>query len=80
MKIQKFTEVSASDFLGIPIDNNIQKSRYNNDLPIKCKLSDPDICYVTDIDFREKKVGWSNGTVSSVANFEDIEFIPELFY
>ena len=82
MKIQRFTEISASDYFGIPTVMH-QKSMYDDDFPIKCKfhhrVPDPGICYVTDLDFREKKLHWSNGAVSSVANFEDVEFIPDLF-
>jgi hypothetical protein len=51
--------------------------------PIKCKfkdrIPDPGICYVLEINFEERKIWWSNEAISSTANFDDIEFIPDIF-
>jgi len=75
MKIQKFNEI----FRVHPIELNYNDSKY----PIKCKFKNrtpnPGVCYITEINFEERKFHWSNGFVSSNANFDDVEFLPDLF-
>jgi len=73
MKIDKFNEIFRVH------DMEVNDNKY----PIKCKFKnrkpDPGICYVTQIDFEGEKVHWSNGRVSSVTDFDQIEFIPDIF-
>jgi hypothetical protein len=80
MKIEKFTE---GYHIPLPKKKPLQSQYNDNDFPFKCRFKnrtpDPGICYVTEIYFREKKIEWSNGAVGSIANFEDIEFIPDIF-
>ncbi|MCK9446946.1 hypothetical protein M0Q50_08870 [bacterium] len=54
--------------------NNKLKSKF----PImKCtfknRVPNPGICVVKQINYDEEKIYWSNGYVSSVANFEDVD-------
>jgi len=70
MKINKFNESYAED--------------YDKKFPIKCKIKnripDPGICWVTEINFEEERVEWTNGHVrSSVYGFDKVEFIPDFF-
>lgn len=79
MKINKFNETLAPKKFG-----TIYNITYSDEkFPFKCKFKnrvpDPGICWITDIDFRNRKLGWSNGAVSSIANFDDVEFIPDIF-
>ena len=74
MKIQRFNEIYSHVHTSEVSDNKY---------PIKCKfknrIPDPGICYVTQIDFEVEKVHWSNGRISSVTDFNQIEFIPNIF-
>jgi hypothetical protein len=69
MKIQKFNEAGIMNNSNFPI-----KCRFKNRVP------DPGICYVTEIDFKDRKIHWRNYNVSSIADFDDVEFLPDLFF
>ena len=72
MKIQRFNEATKFS---------------DDDYPFKCKFkdpfanhdSDPGICYVIEIYFRNRSVKCSNGADEYYASFDDIEFIPDIF-
>ncbi len=72
MKINKFNESAE-----------LTDSYFDEKFPIKCEMKhripNPGICWVTKINFENKTINWSNGYVSSHADFKDIEFIPDIF-
>lgn len=72
-------EKGINPLTGLQISDKYSDKMY----PFKCKFKnrtpDPGICYILEINFEEKKVHWTNGAVRSIADFDDIEFIPDPF-
>lgn len=77
MKIEKFESSESDRYPWLRYNDNMDK------YPIKCKFKnrvpDPGICVVIDIDFEERRVHVSNGAVRFRGDFDDIEFIPDIF-
>ena len=55
----------------------------NQKYPLKCKYKDrtpdPGICWIISIDFENKRLDVSNGRYRYSPDFDDVEFIPDLF-
>jgi hypothetical protein len=51
--------------------------------PFKCRYKernpDPGLCWIIDIDFDNRDLGFSNGSYRYSASFDDVEFIPDIF-
>lgn len=67
MKVKKFNENNKADSL-YPF-----KCKYKNRTP------DPGICWIRRIDFENKRLDVTNGRYSYSPDFDEVEFIPDIF-
>ncbi len=86
MKINKFKESIVNEKLKDLFFKTIPDTNAKNAdelFPFKCKFKnrnpDPGICYVTSINFLERSLSCTNGRYSYSPDFDDVEFIPDLF-
>ena len=71
MKISKFNE--SGEFHKMMDENYPFKCKYKNRTP------NPGICWIISIDFERKKLDVSNGNYRYCPDFDDVEFIPDIF-
>jgi hypothetical protein len=68
MKINKFNELN---------------DELNGQYPFKCKYKnrypDPGLCNIIEINFEKREIVCSNGYFRLFPNFDEIEFIPDIF-